>query len=272
MSIKKNDEDKHDGYIDINRSKWWIWTVLLLLVFGCATKPLPNIIYPKTVYPIDHYPLWAESDGLKIAAVLFAPGGDIYADPAKPTNTQINQPLNVLEAGVLPIRLIVSNQTAHEIILDPDQTMGIAGTVSYRTYTPQDAVDLVVQSEVFKEAIKGSQVGPVVRSILGGEIIIAAAKSGVGGAAAGGITGGATGAARGAAGVTLERAQGYEKALVQLITREYTEQAIKGQTLYPGFIADGLIFLPSHAEITELGLQAYDATAKRPISIRLQIK
>ncbi len=267
MSIKKNDR-----YMDGGKSIRWMLTVLLLLTFGCATKPLPKIIYPKTVYPIDHYPLWAESDGLKIAAVLFAPGRDVYTDPAKPANTQTSQPLNVLEAGVLPIRLIVSNQTAHEIVLDPDQIMGVAGTVSYRTYTPQDAVDLVVQSEVFKEAIKGSQVGPVVRSILGGEIIIAAAKSGVGGAASGGITGGATGAARGAAGVTMERAEGYEKALVQLITREYTDQAIKGQTLYPGFIADGLIFLPSHAEITELNLQAYDATAKRPISIRLQIK
>jgi hypothetical protein len=122
------------------------------------------------------------------------------------------------------------------------------------------------------QAIKGSQVGPVIKSILGGEIIIAAAKSGVGGAASGGITGGATGAARGAAGVTLERAQGYEKALVQLITREYTDQAIKRQTLYPGFIADGFVFLPSHSGITELGLQVYDTTAKRPISIRLQIK
>jgi hypothetical protein len=246
--------------------------LLCVLLFGCATKPLPNIIYPKSIYPMSHYSLSAESEGLFVATVPFAPGRDIYADPVKPTDAQASLPLNVLEAGLLPMRLIVLNQTDNEIILDPDQITGRADSVSYHTYSPQEAVDLVVQSRVFKEAIKGSQVGPVVKSILGGEIILEAAKSGVGGVAAGGITGGATGAARGVAGVTLERASSYEKALVQLISREYTSQAIKRQTLYPGFIADGLIFLPSQAGITELGLQAYDATAKRPISIRLQIK
>jgi hypothetical protein len=251
----------------------WAWGFLLgLVALGCASRPLPKIIYPKAIYPVGHYPMSAQSEGLTIAAVPFSPGRDIYADPAKQAEKQGGLALNVLEAGILPVRLIIWNQTQGELLIDPDQIVGIADDVSYRTYLSQEAVDLVVQSAVFKEAIKGSQVGPVVKSLLGGEIIIAAAKSGVGGAAAGGITGGATGAARGAAGVTLERAQGYEKALVQLITREYTDQAIKRQTLYPGFIADGLIFLPSYGGITELGLQAYDITAKRPISIRLQIK
>lgn len=190
---------------------WWGF-LMGLLAFGCAAKPLPNIIYPKAIYPIDHYPMSVASEGLTVAAVPFDLGRDIYADPAHQVKKQGGLPLNVLEAGVLPVRLIVWNHSQGELLIDPDQIIGIAGNVSYRTYSPQEAVDRVVQSEIFKEAIKGSQVGPVVRSILGGEIIIAAAKSGVGGAAAGGITGGATGAARGAAGVTLERAQGYEKA------------------------------------------------------------
>ncbi|MGH7273090.1 MAG: hypothetical protein ACREIQ_01350, partial [Nitrospiria bacterium] len=156
--------------------------------------------------------------------------------------------------------------------LDPDQIIGVADSASYRIYSTQEAVDLVVQSQVFKDAIKGSQVGPAVKSILGGEIIIEAAKSGVGGAAAGGITGGATGAARGAAGVTLERARGYEKSLIQLIPREYTDQAVKRQTLFPGFIADGLIFLPSQVAITELRIQAYNVNSKKMISLRIVIK
>ncbi len=256
----------------MKQCRWCGLIIILFVTFGCASKPLPNIIYPKAIYPIGHYPMSAQSEGLTIAAVPFASGRDIYADPVKQVEKQVGLVLNVLEAGVLPIRLIIWNHTKGELLIDPDQIIGIADNVSYRTYLPQEAVDLVVQSEVFKEAIKGSQVGPVVKSMLGGEIIIAAAKSGVGGAASGGITGGATGAARGAAGVTLERAQGYEKALVQLITREYTDQAIKRQILYPGFIADGFIFMPSHAGITELGLHVYDATANRPISIRLQIK
>lgn len=245
-------------------------TVLLFLMFGCATKPLPTIIYPKAIYPTDHYPMAAESGGLKVSAIPFAPGRDIYADPAKTINEkQANSPLNVLEAGVLFIRLIVLNETKDEIILDPDQIIGIAGTVSYRTYSPQDAADLVVQSKVFKEAIKGSQVGPVVKSILGGEVFIEAAKGGVGGVASGGITGGATGAARGTAGVVMDRAYGYEKALTQLITQEYNNQAIKRQTLFPDFITDGLIFFPSQAGITELRIQAYDLTTKKSIILKM---
>ena len=254
------------------RYGWWVFSLLGILIFGCATKPLPNIIYPRAIYPMDHYPMAADVRGLKVAAVRFAPGRDIYADPRKPIDQQASLVLNVLEAGLLPIRLIVSNQTGDEVLLDPDQIIAISDSASYRTYSPQEAVDLVVQSQVFKDAIKGSQVGPVVKSILGGEIIIEAAKSGVGGAAAGGITGGATGAARGAAGVTLERARGYEKSLIQLITREYTSQAIKRQTLFPGYIADGLIFLSSQVAITELRVQAYDLDSKKMISLPIVMK
>jgi hypothetical protein len=246
--------------------------LFLFLILGCATKPLPKIIYPRAIYPMNHYPMSAESQGLKAAAVPFAPGRDVYADPGQPTNEKTRQPLNVIEAGVLPIRLIVQNETDHEIILDPDQILGVSESISYRPYIPQEAVALVVQSKVFKEAIKGSQVGPVVKSFLGGEIILEAAKSGVGGVASGGITGGATGVAKGAAGVTIEQAKGYEKALIELITREYTGQAIKRQTLYPGFIADGLIFLPSRSGITELRLQAYDLSNKKAIPMRMEIK
>ncbi len=247
-------------------------TVLLFLIFGCATKPLPTIIYPKAIYPMDHYPMAAKSEGLKVTAIAIAPGRDIYADPAKTTDEkQANPSLNVLEAGVLLIRLVVLNETKDEIILDPEQIIGIADTVSYRTYSPQDAADLVIQSKVFKEAIKGSQVGPVVKSILGGEVFFEAAKGGVGGVASGGITGGATGAARGTAGVVMERAYGYEKALTQLIKQEYNEQAIKRQILYPGFIADGLIFFPSQVGITELRIQAYDLTTKKSIVLKMEL-
>ncbi|MBI3597488.1 MAG: hypothetical protein HY203_10075 [Nitrospirae bacterium] len=245
--------------------------LIFLFTTGCATKPLPKIIYPRAIYPMNHYPMSAESSGLKVAAVPFSPGRDVYADPAQPINEQTSLPLNVLEAGVLPVRLVVLNETEDEIVLDPDQITGMADSTSYRIYSSQEAVDLVVQSKVFKEAIKGSQVGPVVKSILGGEIIIGAVKSGVGGIASGGITGGASGAAKGAAGVGLERAQDYEKALIQLITQEYTGQAIKRQTLYPGFIADGLIFLPSNVKITELRIPAYDLNNKKAISLRMRL-
>lgn len=257
-------------------TRWTSLMVLLsslLFIAACsATKSLPNLIYPKTIYPISRYPLSAESKGLVVAAVPFTPGQDIYADPMQHADKQAGPALNVLNAGVLPIRLIIWNQTNSEILIDPEQISGMAGDVSYRTYAPQEATDLVVQSQVFRKAIKGSRVGPVVKSLLGGELILEAAKSGVGSAAKGGMTGGATGAAKGAAGVTLERAQSYEKSLIQLITKEYASQAIKRQTLYPGFVIDGLIFLPSQVGIQELLLQAYDLNNQDVRSLHIRIK
>lgn len=251
---------------------WGVLCLLFLLTFGCATsRPLPKVVYPRTIYPLNHYPMSAESNGLKIAAVAFAPGRDLYADPAKQSEEGGGLPLNVLEAGILPVRLIVLNMTEDEILLDPDQITGISGETIHRTYLPQEAVDRVVQSQAFKEAIKGSQVGPVVKSILGGEILVEAVKGGAGGVASGGITGGVSGVTKGATGVGLERAKGYEKGLIQLIAREYTGQAMQRQTLYPGFIADGLIFLPAQAGITELRIQAYNLNNKKTISLQMGI-
>ena len=247
-------------------------SILVLTASGCATKSLPNLIYPKPIYPISRYPLSAESKGLAVAAVPFTPGQDMYTDPMQRASKQAGPELNVLDAGVLPIRLIIWNQTNNEILIDPEQITGMTGPVSYRTYAPQEAADLVVQSQVFLKAIKGSRVGPVVKSILGGEFFLDAAKGGVGGAASGGMTGGATGAAKGAASITLERAQSYEKSLIQLITREYTSQAIRRQTLYPGFILDGLIFLPSQVDIQELLLQTYNLDDQTVLPLRIGIK
>lgn len=111
----------------------WVSGFLLLLTFGCAAKPLPKIIYPKAVYPMSHYPVSAESEGLAVAAVPFAPGRDIYGDPSKPADEQAKPSLNVLDAGIWPVRLIVLNETGDEITIDPSQIIGMAGPVSYRT-------------------------------------------------------------------------------------------------------------------------------------------
>jgi hypothetical protein len=245
--------------------------VLFFLALGCAARSLPSLVYPRAISPIEQYPVSAEWDGLKLAAARFAPARDVDSDPTQPADTRSRVPLNPMEAGVLPLRLVISNQTGHEVVLDPDQIVAIAGSASYRAYAPQEAVDLVVQSEVFKEAIKGSRVGPVLKALLGGEIVLGAVKGGVGGAVSGGIAGGSGGAATGATRVGLERARRYEKALIELITREYTSQGIRRQTLYPGFVVDGLLFFPSRVGITELHVQAYDLDVKKAISLRMRL-
>jgi hypothetical protein len=180
--------------------------------------------------------------------------------------------MNVLNAGVLPVRLIVWNNSSGELVLDPAEIMGRADDVSYRPYPPEDAVAVVTGSEEFKNAIKGSQVGPVLQSLLGGEMLVEAVEGGVSGAASGGLTGGASGAATGAAGTGLARARSYEKSLVRLIETEYKDHAITHQTLYPGFTADGLVFLPSRVGITRLDIRLYTPETKRTIHLETTLR
>lgn len=112
---------------------------LCLTTGGCAaTKPLPNLIYLRPIYPIDSYPTSAETFGVKAAVYPFAPGRDVYADPRKPAESNGGLSLNVLEAGVMPIRLILLNDSDGEILFDPDQIRGMAGDAAYRTYSPQE--------------------------------------------------------------------------------------------------------------------------------------
>ncbi len=268
--------------------------ILLLVVAvlcGCSAQPpLSDIVYArdKAIYPLDHYTPHKTVDNISVAMVPYAPGHNIYADPQPPpqpsveieadtetrtdSDTHNGHGLNVLEAGVQPLRLIVLQQGNGEILLDPEHITGVAGNIRYQTYTAAQAIDLVLQSDVFREAIKGSHVRPLLRSILGGEVLVAAVKGGVKGIASGGIVGGTSGVAKGAAGAGMERAYGYEKALRQLITREYNDQALKRQTLYPGYHTDGLIFLPSQKGITRIDIPAYDMQTKKAVLISLELQ
>jgi hypothetical protein len=112
----------------------------------------------------------------------------------------------------------------------------------------------------------------VLQSLLGGEILLEAVRGGVSGVASGGITGGASAVAKGAAGIGLERAQGYENALIHVITKEYTDHAIARQTLYPGFTADGLIFFPSRVGITRIEIRCYAPASKRAITLAMDLR
>ena len=246
-------------------------TFAIFFISGCATPTLPNRVYPRAIYPLKDYPMFAESSGLKAAAIPFSPGWNIYSNPVNPSNEKSISTVNVLEAGLLPIRLILSNETSDEIVIDPEQIVGIAGSVTYRTYTPQEAVDLVVGSTVFKEAVKGTRIGPVVNSVLGGEILFEAVKGGASGVASGDMTGAGSGMAKGAAGTGLERANGFEKALIQALTRE-SEQTIHRQILYPGYITAGFIFLPSQSGITRILIRGYALNSKKSIPLWMELK
>ena len=254
-------------------SPTWLRSLLfiLLLILSCAPAkpPLPPVIYPKAVYPVLQYPFSTSLEGLEIAAIPFASGQDVFADPSDTTDQQAETRLNVLDAGIQPIRLIIWNNSPDNITIFTGQIFGISESTFYFTYSPKDAVDMVVNSNVFREALKGSRVGPMVRSLLGGRVFVSAARSGVAGLATGGVTGGTARATGGAMAALMEPAYEYEKHLTRLISKEYSEMALKDGTLYPGHLLHGLIFLPSQAGINTLRIVAFNSSARKPLSLEI---
>jgi hypothetical protein len=262
--------------------------IMALLLAGCATRnAVEEYGYQRqhAIYPVAHYPHSTTQGGVRVVAIPYADGRDLYGDPKAPavksvpaekTGEQngngVRRGLNVLETGVWPVRLLIENTGGSDIVLAPEQIMGAAGELRYPAIAPNAAINRVLISRAFREAIKGSHVGPFLKSILGGEVIVGAVQGGVSSIASGSVTGAPGGAAKGAAGIALERATGYEKSLRQVITREYTDQALRRQTLHPGFMTDGLVFVPSDRQVTAVLIPLYDVTNKKPLLVRVELR
>jgi len=245
-----------------------IIVVVILAIYGwqCAHKPapLPPVIYPKMIYPFEQYPFRDECGGLQTVIIPYNPGGDLYANPRDTVISNKPLPLCVLKTGILPVRVILRNVGDQELRIDANQILGWADSVCYLPYSAKEAVDMIINSSEFRQAIKGSRVEPVIRSVLGGQVVLGATR--------GAVNGGATGATQGALNAILAPAYEYENALIRLFRNEYTSKALDKSVVYPGYILDGMIFLPSRANITEVSITAYDASQRISIPLRIAIE
>jgi len=240
-----------------------------LIIAGSCAKKLPPLIFPQSLYPAESYPIHTGAAGFVIGAVPYVPGVGMNIDPKQPqpTTSPDDVPLNLLDAGVLPIRIILTNRRDGEIVIDPSQFFCLSDTTPYKSYPPQRAIGLVVQSDTFKEALKGTSIGPLLKSIFGGELIFNAATSSVGGVVRGGVTGGAGGAATSATGTVMARANQYENALSKLLYDQAELNALKSQVLLPGFTTDGVLFCPGTVNVRAIRLTVYDRTNEQSLSL-----
>jgi hypothetical protein len=238
-----------------------------LIIAGSCAKKLPPLIFPQSLYPAESYPIHTSSADFVVGAVPYVPGVGMNIDPKQPTNPPDDLPFNLLEAGVYPIRLILTNRRDGEIVIDPSQFYCLSETTPYKSYPPQRAIGLVVQSDTFKKALKGTSIGPLLKSIFGGELIINAATSSVGGVVRGGVTGGAGGAATSATNTVMARANQYENALAKLLSDQAEINALKSQVLLPGFTTDGILYCPGTVNIRAIRLTVYDRTNEQPLSL-----
>jgi hypothetical protein len=245
---------------------------MLGLVNSCANKKLPPLIFPQSLYPAETYPIHTSAEGVVVAAVPYVPGVGMNIDPKHPVVTPDDVPLNVLEAGVLPIRLIFTNRRDGELMIDPTQIFCLNGDTPYKSYPAQRAVGLIVQSDVFKSALKGTSIGPLLKSIFGGELIVNAATSSVGGVVRGGMIGGASGAATSATRTVVDRSNQYENALTKLLYDQADLAALKARTLLPGFTTDGVLYCPSNVNVQAIRMTLYDSTNEQPLSLFCPLK
>jgi hypothetical protein len=244
----------------------------VLIIAGSCARKLPPLIFPKTLYPAESYAMHTSLGGAVVAVVPYMPGQSLYADPREPSTAQENTPLDLVDAGVLPIRVIVTNRSDGELVIDPSQFFCLNGETPYKSYPPHEAMSLVVGSEAFKKALKGTSIGPLLRSIFGGELIFNAATSSVGGVVRGGLTGGASGAASSATSTVLARANQYQNALTRLLNEQADMDALKTQTLLPGFTTDGILYCPSAVDIRAIRLTLYDKTNEQSLSLLCPLK
>ncbi len=222
----------------------YLLLISLLTSTGCAPAPsksLPRAIFPKAAYPIHQYPFSINVEGIEVAAVPYAPGKNIFANPNDSTDGQTYTILNIVDTGVQPVRLIIWNKSRDIVSISPSQIFGLADSAAYFLYPPADAVNLVVQSNVFKEALKGSELGQLAESLLGSTAFLSGVALGLPGLTIGG-----------AMAILNEPADVYAGQLKQLISKVFKETALKEFTLYPEQLIHGVVFLPSHSKIRTL--------------------
>jgi hypothetical protein len=224
-----------------------VWPILAVFLatflLACASRPQ---LHPKVqAYP-SQFPYSVNFKGLAIAVVPFDGVRDVYSDPADPKPRKPD--FDWLKAGVRPTRIILANDSAPPVLVDPSQITCIDPRgVTYRAYGPREAGDAVVSSEVFRAHLRRGLTGALAGGALGAGLgaALGAATSYRGYAASGAAVGAAWGGAWGGAqglfvGVAKSRAE-----LKRRVRNLIDSQQLKRIVLAPGMTGEGLVFFPA---------------------------
>jgi hypothetical protein len=223
----------------------WLALAAFLAAFlpACAAKaPLrPQV----QAYP-GQFPYSVNFKGLAVAVVPFDGRRDVYSDPADPQ--PVKPDFDWLRAGVRPTRIILANESAQAVLVDPSQVTCLdTRGVAYQAYAPRQAGDAVVSSEAFRAHLRRGLRGALVGGALGAGVgaALGAVTSYRGYAGSGAATGAAWGGAWGGAqglfvGVARSQAdlEGRVRSLIE--TRQWRETVLS-----PGMTRDGLVFFPA---------------------------
>lgn len=157
--------------------------------------------------------------------------------------------LNYLEAGIVPVNVVVTNFGNLPMKLSPNQVLayGSDGQL-YLTYKAQEAAQLVINSNAIQEAAKGAVAGAAAGAALGallGLAVGAIFHVNVGQTAAAGAIGGAVGGGAGGIKGTLER-------LRREVSADIVNNALRESVVLPGFTVSGWLYFPGHVQLREV--------------------
>lgn len=217
------------------------WAALAMVLATCLVSCATNPPRPKVQLAPNLYANSQSFDGVTIAVVPFDGQRGLYDNPKDPKPAHPD--FDWLKAGVLPTRIIMTNESQRAVILDPSQITCVdAKLVSYQTYTSAEAGQAVASSEAFRAYVRGGLGGGLLGGAIGAGLGAALGAIGGGGwiaqgAAIGGAIGGAQGIFSGAA---ANRAE-LERRVSYLL---YSQQ-FKEKVLSPGMTQDGVVYFPN---------------------------
>jgi len=230
---------------------------IIIFVFGCAS-------YESQVIPFKMptaYPNATEAGGAVIAA-------QAYADKKE---TEAAFGFDMIDAGILPVRVIFDNKGTHALDIVAAQTFLVDGEHNlWPILDERLAYDRMQKktelSRIAPEAAKYGGLGGIAGGIIGAAIGIVSGQS----VAEAAMRGAAVGAA---AGAVMGGSKGLTDTDVQSkIRSDLEKRSLENRSVRAGEIAHGFIFFPGESKKpTELRLQIREADTKKIHSLIMKL-
>ena len=225
---------KNNQFIKIVRGNWQTLATMLTMLFvlaGCST-------YSHRVAPID-LPTTASGamnvEGVRITAKA-------YLDPSV---AKERFGFDIRGAGILPVQVVLDNQSGRSVMVDPAQTFLIDQEGrAWPLLSLQEAYNRTQSHVEMGETVKGTAkpavllgaagalVGLAVGIVSGRDIGENVAKGAAIGATAGALSGGAS---------------GYESA-AEKVRKDLSERSLRNRSIAPGHLAHGFLLFPGKDE------------------------
>lgn len=175
---------------------------------------------------------------------------------------------DVRSAGLLPVQVVIDNQSGHRVEIMPRQTFLVDETGRYwNVLSSSEAVNRA-ESVIGNSSGSGTAIGAIAGTLLFlGLSALSGGRSG-GNMAAGVIVGGATGAAVGSAVSQPENAQERSR-----LASTMNDRSLERKTIPPNILTSGFIFFPGEAKSAkELHLQFLFLDSDQFQTINLKLK